>query len=315
MPVIRRKLDPNTVYPEDLRYDLDTDTVQSNIDGEWVDNPDADPRNQTTFPPRLTSNPACDGAKSVTDAFKAQIDAVLVAIDNSATGFTIAGIILSLFTFGVFGVFISLALFIGDQMLAAGTAALEAALTGAVYDQFMCILNCHMTNQGRVKSGEFGQIKTDVTAQIGGLAGTILNLFLQLAGEGGVNNLASLGTSTGSCSGCDDCGIACGSPELVTLGTVVAEYIEEGRKVLTVQSVPFSTFHDISLGVYGQAAGEYPCCHIYAWVFVSGGAIDNTAFTNCGGTVFDPGNPETHDCAHAAWNSSAAPFVINIIFG
>jgi hypothetical protein len=317
MPIIRKKLDENAVYPTNLRYNQATDTVQSLINGVWTDNPEADPRNQTTFPPRITADPACDAAQSVTDAIHGQIDEILVAIDNAATLFTIAGIILSIFTFGAYALFVTLALGIGDQMVGFGSTAIQAALTEPVYETLRCILNCHMNNQGRVKPGEFNQILADVTAQIGGIGATILNAMLSLAGEGGVNNLAGLGTATGDCDLCD-CGIACGDPLQVTIGTVLEEYIENGRKVLRVQSAAFSTFQDVSLGVYGQPAGDYPCCHIFAWVHYFGGAINNTAYTTCTGTVFDPGNPETHEVSHAAWNTvpgDNTPFIINIVFG
>jgi hypothetical protein len=205
MPIIRKQLKPADVYPENIRYNPDTETVQSLIGDEWVDNPDADPRNQTTFPPRLTSDPACDAAQSITDAFKAQIDGVITAIDGAQSAFTIAGIILSLFSFGVFGIFISLALFLAHAMLDAGTTAINAALTTPVYHTFTCILLCHMDSSGRITAGDLDAVKSDVDDNIGGLGAVILNAMLSLAGEGGINNLASLGTSTGDCSDCDVC--------------------------------------------------------------------------------------------------------------
>lgn len=205
MPIIRRLLTPSTVYPTNLRYNEVTDTVQSNVNGTWVDNPEADPRNQTSFPPRLTSDPTCDAAQSVVDALIGQIDGIVEAIDNASTLFTIAGIILSIFTFGAYAIFISLALGIGNQMVGFGSAAITAALTPAVYDTLKCILFCHMTAQGRLNTGELGAVTGEVTDQIGGIGAIILNAMLNLAGEGGINNLASLGTSTGSCGGCACC--------------------------------------------------------------------------------------------------------------
>lgn len=318
MPIIRRKLDPNTVYPEDIQYDPGTDKVQRKINGDWVDSPESDPRTQTTLPARITSNPACDAAQSVVDALQGQIDSILEAIDNSSTAFTIAGIILSLFTFGVFGIFITIALTIADAMLSAGTTALEAALTETVYHQLVCIINCQMTSGGRLKAGGLPQIESDVTDQIGGLAAVILNSMLALAGEGGVNNLAALGTSTGDCDDCD-CGIDCGSADQVTDGTVLEEYVEDGRRVLRVDSEYIASpgFWAVQIGEYGVAAGTYPCCHIYAWVKYSGADIVTTGYTTCPGSVIDPGNPETHDVSSAYWSSGigGAPFVVNIVFG
>lgn len=203
MPIVRKKLDPNTVYPTNLRYNPDTDTVQSLVNDEWVDNPAADPRHQTSFPPRLTANPACDAAQSVVDALKAQITATITAVGNASTATTIAGLILGLFSFGLFAVFISIALTIANAMIDAGESALTAALTDPVYDQLKCILDCNMDVNGRLSPAALTEVQTEVNDQIGGLAAATLNAMLSLAGEGGINNLASLGTSTGDC---DDCG-------------------------------------------------------------------------------------------------------------
>jgi len=208
MPIVRRKLDANTVYPTNIRYNEDTDTIQSLIGDDWVDNPAADPRTQTLFPPRLTSDPACDGAQSVVDALKGQISGVTEAIDNSKTLFTIAGIILSIFTFGTFGVFISLALAAADAMVGAGTTAINAALTDPVWHTLVCILMCNMTSEGRLNTGALATVISQVDDQIGGLGASIIDSMLSLAGEGGINNLASLGSSTGDCSDCG-CNVWC----------------------------------------------------------------------------------------------------------
>ena len=211
MPIIRRRLDPNTVYPTNIRYNPDTDTVQSNINGTWTDNPDADPRTQTTFPARITSDPACDAAKSVSDAIKGQIDKTIEAVNNAKTAFTIAGLILGLFTFGVFDIFVAIALGIANAMIDAGGTALAAALSPATYDTLTDILFCAFGTDGRLKEGGLDQAMADVSDQIGGLGATILNSMLALAGVGGVNNLAALGTSTGDCS---DASCGCGDEEI-----------------------------------------------------------------------------------------------------
>lgn len=206
MPIIRKQLKPSDVYPENIRYNPDTDTVQSLVNGDWVDNPDADPRKQTTFPPRITSSPDCDAAQSVSDAIKNQIDQTIDAVNNAKTAFTIAGLILGLFTFGVFDIFVAIALAIANAMIDAGGTALAAALSPSTFDTFTCILACHFTTGGRLEEGGIAAIEADVSEQIGGLGATILNAIVSLAGEGGINNLAAIGTSTGDCSDCDTCG-------------------------------------------------------------------------------------------------------------
>lgn len=273
MPIIRKKLAPKEVYPEDIRYNADTDTVQSFVNGDWVDNPEADPRTQTTFPPHTTSDTACDAAQSVVDAFKVKIDDILTAIDGAATVFTIAGIILSVFTFGVFAIFVSLALGIGHEMLDAGTSALSAALTDPVYHTLACILRCHMDSNGRLNEGQLGVVTTEVTDQIGGLGATILNGMLNLAGEGGINNLAALGASTGDCS---DCG--CTEP----CATAVDNGFEYGTDLV----------YDVDTGtgittITGSAVEVVPGTFVVRWGFIADSIPDGChfgAFTTIGGS-------------------------------
>lgn len=203
MPVIRKQLKPSDVYPDDIRYNPSGDQVEVLIDGVWTPSPESDPRKQTTLPPRITADPKCDAAQSVADALENQIAQILTAIDNASTAFTIAGIILSIFSFGVFAVFISIALAIADAMIGYGSAAIEAALPPSAFDTLKCILYCHMDDNGRIIKGDLGNVQAEVGDQIGGLGSSIINDMLSLAGEGGINGLASVGTSTGDCSACD----------------------------------------------------------------------------------------------------------------
>jgi hypothetical protein len=250
------------------------------VNGVWQDAPESDPRKQTTLPPRITADTACDAAQSVVDALKGQIDSILVAIDNAGTAYTIAGLILGLLAFGPFGIFIGIALFIADQMLSAGTVSLEAALTPAVYDTLKCILYCHMDSQGRLGDGSLVVVQSEVTDQIGGLGATILNSMLALAGEGGINNLASLGTSDGNCVSCDcpgDCYVDNGLATFI--GTYLGKFDGYDR---------FQAAINPANGLYGIAFGHEPspstlCCKILAHRNVVGG-VSRVGRVPCGAT-------------------------------
>lgn len=276
MPVIRRKLDPNEVYSETTRYDQDTDTVQSLVNGSWVDNPTADPRTQTLFPPISTSDPACDGAQRASDAFEGQITEIINLINESNTFFTIAGAILALFEFGPFGLFIALAIALAHAMLDIGATALTAAFPGDVWDKFKCILFCHMGSDGRVKPGELSAIQSDVSVQIGGIAATILNAMLSLAGEGGVNNLAALGTATGDCSGCD-CSVCAFEGWVEVTGS---PYTLEDNGSWTI---PATTGHGDAkyyAGLYAPTDSDD--CHTLSITVVSGGGLSDKSYSTCG---------------------------------
>lgn len=312
MPIIRKQLKPSDVYPTDIRYNTDTGTVQSLINGDWVDNPAADPRNQTTFPPHMTADPNCDAAQSVADAFKRQIDGVLSAIAGSQSAFTIAGIILSLFTFGLFGIFISLALFLAHTMLNAGTISINAALTTPVYHTFMCILNCHMDGSGRLVAGSLGEVEGDIDTQIGGLGATILNAMLGLAGEGGVNNLGSIGTATGDCTDCDcpNCDVTLWDWDAEFLGgDGYASFVrDEGAATISADSFDGGAYHYWSINT--KANGTDVCCRAHVSVDFGGGTpttylafyipcetTDAYTISNEGAPWVGLAVPLDHDCA------------------
>ena len=282
MPIIRKKLVASAVYPDDLRYNSDTDTVQSFVNGSWVDNPQADPRTQTTLPPRLTSDPQCDAAQSVVDAIKGQIDDILTAIDNAQTAFTIASLVLGLFTFGVFDIFIAIALTIANYMLDAGTTALSAALTPTVYQAFLCIIYCRMDSQGRIDDTGLTNAESDITDQIGGVAAVVLNSFLALAGSGGVSNLASLGTSTGDCADCGS-GHCTDLLDHVYLGTIISVTDTEIIMASEYNPGPFGTDR-VAIG----STFANVCCKIVAVTKTSGGSVSPVVkLIHCGTVPVD----------------------------
>jgi hypothetical protein len=284
MPIIRKKLVASAVYPDDIRYNADTDTVQSFVNGSWVDNPDADPRRQTTFPPRLTSDPACDAAKSVLDAIKGQIDSILTAIDNAQTAFSIAALVLGLFTFGVFDIFIAIALGIANAMLDAGTSTLSAALTDPVYQTWMCIIFCQFGTDGRLKAGGLDAIISQTTDMIGGIAAVTLNAFVALAGEGGINNLASLGTATGDCSECPGGETCPAASQDWEFGTVTSLTEACGITTITVNSQAVSGTNSVRWGTYSDASTGGCFCISFGpstgfcddWYYRINGEPDNT---------------------------------------
>lgn len=304
MPVIRKKLSPDEVYPSTIRYNPDTDQVESLIDGVWTPNPAVDPRINTLFPPRITSDSRCDAAASVSAAFQGQIGEIITAIDNAATAFTIAGLILGLLSFGVFAIFISIALAIADAMIGAGSSALTAALTPAVWEQFTCILYCNMDGNGRLVPGGWEQVQLDVASQIGGLAGTTLNAFVALAGEAGINNLASQGTSTGSCSGCTDCD--CLHPFDVMIGDFID--IGDDGTGHYIQLTAVASGHNGIPAFWAVVGGEDFCC-TYVTFAVTAGAITSGGLLNCSGSPSGAGPVSQVEFYH-----SSAPFTIKYYF-
>jgi len=202
MPLIRKQLKPSDVYPDDIRYNPSGDKVELFIDGEWKEAPGSDPRKNNTLPPRVTSDTKCDAAQSVADALENQINGIVTAIDNAATVFTIAGIILSILSFGVFAIFISIALGIADFMIGLGATAIQAALPPSAYDTIKCIFYCHMDDDGRITAEKIPVIQQEMVDQLGATGGSIINTMIDLAGFAGINGMAAVGSSTGDCTAC-----------------------------------------------------------------------------------------------------------------
>ena len=304
MPIIRKKLAPSDVYPDTIRYDPDTDTVESLIDGVWTPNPAVDPRTQTTYPPRITANTKCDAAQSVSDAFKAHVDQTITAIGNAATAFTIAGIILSLLSFGVFAIFVSVALTLADAMIGIGAAGLTAALTEPVWEQFTCILYCNMDANGRLQPGGLPAVQGDVTAQIGGAAATVLNSMVSLAGEGGINNLASLGTSTGDCSSCTDC--EC----IHDYDVIIGDFVDIGTDGTGhyIQLTAVASGYNGIPAFWAVVGGDEFCC-VYTTFAVTAGAISSGGLIGCDGNPSGAGPVSRVQFYHVS-----APFTIKYYF-
>lgn len=310
MPVIRKKLEPGQVYPTNIRYDEDTDTVQSLINGSWVDNPAADPRNQTLFPPRITTSTECDAAQSVVDAMKATLSSSIAAIDGGSTFFAIASLILSLFSFGVFGVLIALAIGLAKLMLLAGKSALDAALTDAAYDTFLCILYCQFTPEGVLQPGTLETVQSDITDQIGGLGAVVLNAMLGLAGEAGINNLAAIGTSTGDCTDCTGCDTLCDAsvqPDYFTYGTVISVTAKKVRVQAVLYTPPVgSPFWLVQWGNYGVIGDR--CCRLQSLTVISGSFTGNSERTDCSGNVTNVYPVNQENTAFSLYPTDAAIF-------
>lgn len=269
MPIVRRRLRESDVYPDDIRYNENGDKVERFIDGEWKESPESDPRKQTTLPPRITTDTKCDAGRSVADALQNQITEIATAIDNAQTVATIAGLILGLFSFGVFAIFINIALAIAGYMLDAGTAAINSSLPSTAYDALTCILSCYFDNNGRLKTGSLPAIYQDIADNIALPGAQVLISMLELAGEGGVNNLAAAGTSTGDCSSCDDCGCFQGCTTVTTTYLYNnAAWTAHGTYTRSLASTPVGSFDSFEMKTV-EAALTLPALKCITLIAVS----------------------------------------------
>lgn len=102
------------------------------------------------------------------------------------------------------GPFQALAVIITNQIFALLISAVRAALTDDVYEQFKCILYCHISDSAFFDGAAWEAVRSDILAQITGIAGIFLEHLVYLLGNGGLSNLArSGGASEGDCGDCE----------------------------------------------------------------------------------------------------------------
>lgn len=203
MEIIRRELSTLDLYPANIRYDPETDTVQVSPDGgaTWVDSPNADPRNQTQFPPRVTDDTRCDAAASMIAHLQGILNAVLVGFTGGALA--VASSILALF-FPEFALLFSFIALVVEGLIGIGIDDLTSYGTGGTWDTLLCILLARLDGAGQLNAGSFDSVGAAVDAEITGVDNTITHLLLNMSGWGGLNYAASTGAATGDCAACAD---------------------------------------------------------------------------------------------------------------
>jgi hypothetical protein len=208
LQIVRKKLTPDEITPPDVRYNPDCDCTQSTWDGgaTWVDNPGVDPRTAPQYqaPGISTSDPACDGAARIAAALKRSIDKT-VATSNAVQ---LASALLDVFLFivPVIGIIAEAIYIAALALLAIGTAAIDAAFTSDVYDEFKCIAYCHLNSMGQFTTEAWEAFQTDCFTHFGiGTVSDVLQINFDTLGIVGFNNAVSVGTETGDCSACPGC--------------------------------------------------------------------------------------------------------------
>lgn len=203
MMVIRKRLDEGEVGSPDLRYDPDGDTIEFWNGVEWVQSPGADPRSADTFRlPPLTGDARCDAAKRMVAQIEEQVNRAIQfqSVAGIASSFLLG---LGLLVTGI-GVLTGLFILIADTMVSIGIAAIINAMTSEVYDELECILYCNLQPNGQLSEASLGDIRTQVDAEIGGVAAVVLNLMFDAFGSVMLSNAAVIRSETGTCD-CPDC--------------------------------------------------------------------------------------------------------------
>jgi len=195
--------------PTIYRYTVDG-VLQRSDDGgtTWVDAPQNDIRtNATEFPPMEGADGTdkrCLAATGMRDLIKQQVGDNLT---DDMTRYTLAQLITDWVTtmIGTSNPFQALLTIVVNQIFALVIAVLRPALTTGVYEQLLCIFYNNMSDDASFTSAQWEQVRTDILADITGIAGVFFEHLVYLLGERGLTNLArASGATVGSCGDCDE---------------------------------------------------------------------------------------------------------------
>lgn len=204
MKIIRMELTENEVSPPNLRYDDGCDCIQQTPDGgtTWVDVPEADPRHANGFrmPPLSGEDARCDAAAREVAAWREVYNTFI----SSTTAAQFATIILNalLLLAGGVGVLLALLFLAFDALIFIGKEEMEAAFDDDVWDGIMCIIYCHIAEDGSISQEQLDAIYSDIFALY---PGTIYNTLIEIGhlfGEVLLSNASVERSETGDCDEC-----------------------------------------------------------------------------------------------------------------
>lgn len=177
---------------------------------------------------------------------------------------------------------------ITNQIFALVIATLRPALTDTVYDTFKCILYCRMAEDASFNTAQWQDVRSDITDQIGGIAGLFLEHLVYLLGEKGLTNLARSGAATeGDCSECTECAeLRLWQWDLTT--DPVEIFPDELGVWTAVSNAPFSGFYNIAIIASAVYTEDFTPCFQDISVMSETGLENFTSQQRCNDGVYDP---------------------------
>lgn len=189
-------------------------TLQSSTDGgvTWEDDPSADPRNSAPLAPQIPGAPSdsirCAAANNVRDQYENMRDNTIALLTGGTTVLllvaALVGAIGGILAISVVGVTFGVLLFsLAGALLSLTPESVAEQIDSAALNQFRCIVYCHMNESGRLESGGFDAILTDIASQFSGFPETFFYSITASLQEIGIENAATMGTASATdCGGC-----------------------------------------------------------------------------------------------------------------
>lgn len=283
-----------------------------NAGGNWTSAPEYDPR---VYSPQFPPMPGEDGddkkciaATGAAALIKEQVGDQLT---DDMTRYTLSQLITDwVKTFiGSSNPFQALLTVVANQIFALILSALRPALTDTVYDIFKCILYCNIGDDATINNAQWAKIRSDITDQIGGIAGIFLEHLIYLLGTTGCSNLLKAGgAAEGDCSECD-CPAPCGTNWHVRPDITAYTDMTVGDGYITV-----SAHGIIGSNYYGIVeSGDMAQCCTFDHFEILSGSIELWAWMECNTNTVSTGLPTGH-CMHQLGPQSSVPFIVKLFF-
>jgi len=200
--VIRKRLFEQEGLPFNVRWSDDCDCVQSFFNGEWVDNPTADPRYNpgNLAPPNPGIDPRCLAAAGMMEKTRAIMDAFFLAQSLIEA----ANAVLALITVTLPGVGLIWRVVIAviEALIAVGSAALFAAFTEDAYEQLQCIFYDEIGDDGQMTADQLSTINTRICDEMSSVVCAAMGLILNMQGFVGMSNAGAFYDGEADCSEC-----------------------------------------------------------------------------------------------------------------
>jgi len=201
MQVVRKKLEASQVSPPTVRYDPDCECVQTWNGSEWVNDPSADPRNNTALiaAPNTLPDVVCAAAGGVVAYIRQAVDAAVELSTNLGLGNALLSIIPLLLPIAPI---VELVLLVAGAVLAFGTVVIQNAFEEENYAVILCAFFCVMDADGRVSSDGIEAAIAEIAAD-NAVTGAVVSLLLQPLGVVGTDNAgARLADGDADCGDC-----------------------------------------------------------------------------------------------------------------
>lgn len=211
MKIVRKLLTPDEISNPNVRWDPDTNQVETTYDGgaTWTPAPASDPRYSPTWqaPPIVSDNPECDASARMTASLQGVLNTFLIdiALTTAATNVLTYLLLLG----GPIGWLFDLIIVVSDTLITIGASAIATAFTTDVWDGIQEIIFCAMSPDGTLTQAASEDVLAQIDVQYPGTVANVMHELISLYGNVLLNNAAYERTETGECGGFTACDETC----------------------------------------------------------------------------------------------------------